>query len=180
MPITDSEAYFKEYLKKYGLYSDTRWRNMKGKGWNDITNYAYAWGHIEPGQSPSQRVFEDVISKIEGFTWGDDTTYPRIWQSSPQGPQGWGPVQIPEEPPWHLYRKTMFECRYATSIEMNRKWKSGDEVVRKITDVERRDKRDGLMQKYGKTSGCMMVALTTTLRTAATFFTSNQSPRYSA
>ena len=136
---------------EHQLYSDERWAKLKHKGWNTMTLYAFAWGQLEPGKTPSEPEFLDVVKKIEGFDWHDPQTYPRAWHPT----SGYGPATIPQEPPWHLYRKTMFESRFATSIEMNRKWKAGEEVVRKLTSIERQEKRHDLQKKYGTTSGCM-------------------------
>ena len=82
MPVADSEAFFKDHLKKQKLYSESRWANMKGKGWTTMTSYAFAWGHIENQKVIEDDAFKEVIAKIEGFTWGDPNTYPRI--------TGWG------------------------------------------------------------------------------------------
>ena len=71
MPTGDSEVFFKDYLKQQLLYSDTRWNNMKKKGWTTMTAYAFAWGYIEQGKVPTETDFLSVVAVIEGFTWGD-------------------------------------------------------------------------------------------------------------
>ena len=46
MPSGDSEVFFKDYLKKQLLYSDTRWNNLKKKGWTTMTEYMHLHGGI--------------------------------------------------------------------------------------------------------------------------------------
>ena len=48
---------------------------------------------------PIEEVFKQIIEEIEGFKWGDQTTYPRMQQG------GYWATITPEEPPWHLYRR---------------------------------------------------------------------------
>ena len=88
MPVADSEAYFVNYLKETKLYSPTRWTNLKSKGWTTMESYAFAWGHIEQGKVPTETVFEQIIEVIEGFKWGDQSTYPRMQQGG--RPLGYG------------------------------------------------------------------------------------------
>ena len=45
-----------------------------------MESYAFAWGHIEQGKVPTETVFEQIIEVIEGFKWGDQSTYPRMQQ----------------------------------------------------------------------------------------------------
>ena len=149
MPTGDSEVFFKDYLKQQLLYSDTRWNNMKKKGWTTMTAYAFAWGYIEQGKVPTETDFLSVVAVIEGFTWGDPRTYPQVTQF------GSSVTSTPDEPPWHLYRKTMFDSRCATSIDMARRWKTGEATVRKLTQVERTENRKALKQKYCTHFGIM-------------------------
>jgi len=110
-----------------------------------MSTYAYAFGCIEAGKMPTEQAFQQVANTTEGFTWGQPSTYPG------------GPTADPvREPPWHLYQQTMHESRYATTIDMAKKWKQGDNVIRKLTNIERQAKRKALMNKYGPLSGCMV------------------------
>ena len=100
MPAIDSQAYFKDYLTKLGLFSPQRWTNLQAKGWDTMTTYAFAWGFMEKNQTPPPEVFKQVVKDIEGYDFYDRST----WPTDNQG----NPIRQPE-PAWHLYRKSMFD-----------------------------------------------------------------------
>ena len=91
MPASDSKAFFKEYLKKEGLFSDVRWANLVRHNWDTISNYAFAWGQLEAGKVPTEAEFKAVVAKIEGYDWEDRRTWPGR-------PLFGGPFEEPTEP----------------------------------------------------------------------------------
>ena len=149
MPAADSTPFFKKYLKDNGLYSEERWVRLVTKGWDTMTNYAFAWGQIEQGKAPDAGDCLKVIAQIEGY----DYATPSTWPDDPV--TGKRVTKVPE-PPFHLYNRTMHDTRVMTAIDMAKRWKSGEEQVRKNTGVERQDRRDRLRIKYGALSGCMV------------------------
>ena len=112
-----------------------------------MMNYAYAWGNIDSGKMPDEKAAKDIITKIEGFDWNVKSTWPQDDQ---------GNTITPEEPPWHLYRKTIFDSRVAAAAETARLWKAGPQQVRVLTKEERKEKRTELTQKYGGLEDYMM------------------------
>ena len=112
MPLTNSEADLEKYVKDSHLWSATRWRNLKAKGWCDMTSYAFAWGDLTRDTEPED--FNKVVAQIERSTWGAEATYPAV--------VGFGNVKAKvEEPPWHLYRQTRYEARCAVCAESNKR-----------------------------------------------------------
>lgn len=148
MPAADSSAFFKKYLQDNGLYSDLRWKNLLDKKWDTMCNYAFAWGNIEQGKVPDVKEFKAVVNCIEGFDYEDI----RTWEMDTATNQ----KKKPKEPPYHLYRRTMFDSRMMTSVEMAKRWKSGEDSIRKLTKEERQDRRERIKVKYGPLSGCMV------------------------
>ena len=148
MPATDSSAYFQNYLREIRLYSDTRWKNLKNKQWDNMTDFAFAWGYLEKAAAPTEDQFFNIVKIVEGFDFSDVDSWPKDPFTNQRIPQ--------MEPPWHLYRKAMFDTRQATSIENTRRWKAGEEDVRKITAIERKDRRERLKRKYGPLTECMI------------------------
>ena len=91
-----SEEYFKDFLKQVGLFSEQRWKNLQDEGWANMTRYARAWDPSGLGRWPSPTEFRKVVVKIEGFDWHE---------LPPNTPD-----RVILEPPWQVYKKTMFEA----------------------------------------------------------------------
>ena len=102
MPATDSIAYFKNFLVAKELYSEKRWKNLNDKGWNTLTKYASAWGYLEKSVNVSTENLYKVIAAIEGFKYDE----PGTWPVNPATQRREQPI----EPPWHIYRETMFDA----------------------------------------------------------------------
>ena len=147
MPASDSSAYFQNYLREIRLYSDRRWNNLRNKQWDNMSTFAFAWGYLEKEAAPTLQEFKNIVQIVEGYDYSDVNTWPKDPLTNQRIPQ--------DEPPWHLYRKAMFDTRQATSIENTRRWKAGEEDVRKITSIERKDRRAQLKRKYGPLTECM-------------------------